>query len=133
MLTGPSSGARPDRQHTCKVTDQRGRYAAVTSSAVVDFRFDYRVNRRRDEVHTNPARASASLRTIAGAIPRTLHHCLYLATPRYPHGNRPSRATAARYRAAVNRIRFVFGSGSCCIGPLTSSLIASRIQRLAGS
>ncbi len=133
MLTGPEFGRSTGPTDTCKVTDRRGRYAAVTSSAVVDFRFDYRVDQRRDEVHTNPARASASLRTIAGAIPRTLHHRLYLATPRYPHGNHPSRATAARYRAAVNRIRFVFGSGSCCIGPLTSSLIASRIQRLAGS
>ncbi|WJN79625.1 hypothetical protein [Burkholderia semiarida] len=44
-----------------------------------------------------------------------------------------ARRHRAGYCAPVVRIRFVFGNGACCIGPLTSSLIASRIQRLAGS
>ncbi len=38
-----------------------------------------------------------------------------------------------RYDAVFIRMRFVFASGSCCIGRLMRSLIASRIQQLAGS
>jgi hypothetical protein len=48
MLTDMQLRALKPAQKIYKVADQRGLYAAVTPSGAVSFRYDYRVNGRRE-------------------------------------------------------------------------------------
>lgn len=60
MLTDFQSRALKATRKICKISDQRGLYAAVTPPGAVGFRYDYRVNGRRKTLVIASYRRKAS-------------------------------------------------------------------------
>ncbi|MGF6482266.1 tyrosine-type recombinase/integrase [Paraburkholderia sp. JPY419] len=115
MLTDLQLRALKPAEKIYKVTDQRGLYAAVMPSGAVSFRYDYRVNGRRETLVIGRYDPSLSARKVRK--PGELEFGMAVSLPEarllrdhaygsVQHGQSPSRAKVERRVEAAEALTF---------------------------
>jgi hypothetical protein len=115
MLTDRELRALKPTGSICKVTDQRGLYVAVRSSGVVSFRFDYRLNGRRETLVIGrydprlPARGTRDVEELSFGMSLSLAEARLLlerARREVEQGIGPSRAKVDKRVEAAEALTF---------------------------
>ena len=115
MLTDMQLRALKPAEKIYKVADQHGLYAAVTPSGTVSFRYDYRVNDRRETLVIGrydsllPSRKPREADDLSFGMAVSLAEALLLlaqARREIQQGNSPSRSKVERRVQAVEALTF---------------------------